>query len=122
MELALFYGPSSGKETQGEKLLLQILDNCSGGEEAVAAQASAMLGDLYRNQNKYKEAAKEFLRSAELYLKTDRSFDEDAATALYRGAESFDVAGMKSDAKAVAQKLLQLFPESRWAQAGKIFL
>ena len=122
VELALFYGPSSGKETQGEKLLLQILDNCSGGEEAVAAQASAMLGDLYRNQNKYKEAAKEFLRSAELYLKTDRSFDEDAATALYRGAESFDVAGMKSDAKAVAQKLLQLFPESRWAQAGKIFL
>ena len=122
VELALFYGSSSGKETQGEKLLLQILDNCSGGEEAVAAQASAMLGDLYRNQNKYKEAAKEFLRSAELYLKTDRSFDEDAATALYRGAESFDVAGMKSDAKAVAQKLLQLFPESQWAQAGKIFL
>lgn len=122
VELALFYGPSSGKETQGEKLLLQILDNCSGGEEVVAAQASSMLGDLYRNQSKYKEAAKEFLRSAELYLKTGKSFDENAATALYRGAESFDVAGMKSDSTAVAQELMQLFPESQWAQAAKIFL
>ena len=50
------------------------------------------------------------------------SLQEEAASALYRGAESFDVAGMVADSQAVARQLASLFPQSPWTKAAQIFL
>ena len=122
LELAHFYANSIGQETEGEALLLQILEHRGAGEETVAAQASYLLGDLYRNQDRYREAAGLFLQAAQLYLEIGGLHSEDAAAALYRGAESFDVAGMQADAQSVARQLSSLFPQSPWTTAAQIFL
>lgn len=121
LELAHFYVNSFGNEGEGEQLLLQILEYREAGEELVAAGAAALLGDLYRGQNRYQEAAHYFLQAAQVYLEMG-SLQEEAASALYRGAESFDVAGMAADSQAVARQLASLFPQSPWTKAAQIFL
>ncbi len=121
LELAHFYVNSAGGEDEGERLLLQLLEHLGAGEECIAAGASSLLGNLYRGQNRYREAALYFLQAAQLYLEMG-SLQEEAAAALYRGAESFDIAGMAADSRAVALQLSTLFPQSSWAKAAQIFL
>ena len=121
LELAHFYVNSFGNEGEGEQLLLQILERGGAGEEQVAAGAASLLGNLYRGQNRYQEAAQYFLQAAQIYLELG-NLQEEAATALYRGAESFDVAGMTADSQAVARQLASLFPQSSWTKAAQIFL
>ena len=121
LELAHFYVNSFGNEGEGEQLLLQILERGGAGEEQVAAGAASLLGNLYRGQNRYQEAAQYFLQAAQIYLELG-NLQEEAATALYRGAESFDVAGMSADSQAVARQLASLFPQSSWTKAAQIFL
>lgn len=121
LELAHFYVNDFDGTDEGEMLLLQILEQCGVGEEAVAAGATSLLGDLYRSQNRYQEAAGYFLQAAQSYLAMG-DLHEEAAAALYRGAESFDAAGMTADSRAVAHQLATLFPKSPWTRAAKIFL
>ena len=121
LELAHFYVNAFDGTAEGEELLLQILEECGAGEEAVAAGATSLLGDLYRGQNRYQEAAGYFLQAAQSYLAMG-NLQEEAASALYRGAESFDAAGMTADSRAVAHRLVALFPKSPWTRAVKIFL
>ncbi|MBO5690895.1 MAG: tetratricopeptide repeat protein, partial [Spirochaetaceae bacterium] len=121
LELAHFYVNDFEGADEGEMLLLKILEQCGAGEEAVAAGATLLLGDLYRGQNRYQEAAGYFLQAAQSYLAMG-NLQEEAASALYRGAESFDAAGMTADSRAVAHRLAALFPKSPWTRAAKIFL
>lgn len=121
LELAHFYVNSADGEDAGEILLLQLLEHIETGEEDIAAGAASLLGKLYRGQNRYREAAGYFLQAAQLYLEMG-SLQEEAAAALYRGAESFDVAGMAADSQAVALQLSTLFPQSPWTKAAQIFL
>lgn len=121
LELAHFYVNSADSEDEGEGLLLQLLEHLGSGEEYIAAGATSLLGNLYRGQNRYREAAGYFLQAAQLYLEMG-GCQEAAAAALYRGAESFDIAGMTADSQAVALQLSTLFPQSPWAQAAQIFL
>lgn len=121
LELAHFYVNDFDGTDEGEMLLLRILEQCGVGEEAVAAGATSLLGDLYRSQNRYQEAAGYFLQAAQSYLAMG-DLHEEAAAALYRGAESFDAAGMTADSRAVAHQLATLFPKSPWTRAAKIFL
>lgn len=121
LELAHFYVNDFEGTNEGEMLLLQILEQCGAGEEVVAAGATSLLGDLYRGQNRYQEAAGYFLQAAQSYLAMG-NLQEEAASALYRGAESFDAAGMTADSRAVAHRLATLFPKSPWTRAAKIFL
>lgn len=98
------------------------------GEEEVAAQGSYLLADLYRQAGRYRESAQLFLVSARFFLLAGNGTEgggdagEAAAAALYRGAESFDVAGLRADCRAVAHQLESLFPQSRWTSAVRIFL
>lgn len=98
------------------------------GEEELVAQGSYLLADLYRQEGRYRESAQLFLVSARFFLLADNGTEEGgdageaAAAALYRGAESFDVAGLRADCRAVAHQLESLFPQSRWTSAVRIFL
>ncbi len=138
LELARLYLASPDGEEQAEAVLgalLSALGIAGGkaelveslvplGEEDVAASGSFLLADAYRRAGRYQEAGSLFLQAARFFLKAGRepSEWESAASALYRGAESFDVAGMKSDSQAVARQLSALFPASPWTEAARIFL
>lgn len=152
VKLAARYLSSGQEITAAERILLQLLDSLGlqsdqiaggrggsgleltaagemprkwAGEEEVAAQGSYLLADLYRQEGRYRESAQLFLASARFFLLADNGGDdagEAAAAALYRGAESFDVAGLRADCRAVALQLESLFPLSRWTQAARIFL
>lgn len=152
VELAARYRSSGQEITAAERMLLQLLDSLGlqadhiaggkddsgleltavgeiprkwAGEEAVAAKATYLLADLYRQEGRYQESAQLFLVSARFFLLADNGGDdagEAAAAALYRGAESFDVAGLRADCRAVALQLESLFPRSRWTQAARLFL
>ncbi len=140
LELARLYLASPGGEEQAEAVLADVLSalGIAGGkvglalveslvpfgEEDVAASGSFLLADVYRRAERYQEAGRLFLQAARFFLKAGRepSEWESAASALYRGAESFDVAGMKSDSQEVARQLSALFPASPWTEAARIFL
>lgn len=143
VELAKLYLESSGEEALAESLLeaifaamgigtsedfdqkLERLETLiPRGEEETAAQGFFLLAHIHRQKEGYRQAAQLFLQAAQLYLIAGDTdfFQDSAAAALYRGAESFDVAGMKGDSRAVAQQLASLFPQSTWTQAAQIFL
>ena len=147
VQLAARYRSSSQEITAAERILLELLDalglqgdhvadgmdergleQTAAGEEEVAAQGSYLLADLYRQAGRYRESAQLFLVSARFFLLAGNGTEgggdagEAAAAALYRGAESFDVAGLRADCRAVAHQLESLFPQSRWTSAVRIFL
>lgn len=140
LELARLYLASPGGEEQAQAVLADVLSalGIAGGkgdlalveslvpfgEEDVAASGSFLLADAYRRTERYQEAGRLFLQAARFFLKAGRepSERESAAAALYRGAESFDVAGMRADSQEVARQLSALFPASPWTEAARIFL
>lgn len=118
-ELALLYAENSDTTFDAVRLSEQILplqekNNKNGSESLYIAQNAEILGNAYKIQQKNKQSAEMFLKSAKFYRSCGK--DEDSAGAMYGAYDAFLAAGMKSDANATADQLKKLYPSSRQAK------
>ena len=90
--------------------------NVLSGEQFDSARNGEFLADYFRLNNDAKQAATLYLKAAENYRISSTS-SERSVTCLYSAAESFAAAGLYGDARATADLLKQLYPESRQAQS-----
>lgn len=121
-ELAVLYAESAEFSTDAVRLAEQILplqekNNKDDSESLYAAQNSEILGHAYKTQQKNKQSAEMFLKSAKFYRICGKN--DEAASAMYGAYDAFLAAGMKADANATAKQLKELYPSSRQAKNVK---
>ena len=96
---------------------LQEKNNKNDSESLYAAQNSEILGHAYKSQQKNKQSAEMFLKSAKFYRICGKN--DEATSAMYSAYDAFLAAGMKADANATAKQLKELYPSSRQAKNVK---
>ncbi|MCQ2575265.1 MAG: tetratricopeptide repeat protein [Treponema sp.] len=116
-ELVKLYAEEGSTESMqqavalAEKLL--SLQNTEEEMEYGAANGD-FAGEYYYHQGNHKKAADLWLKAAEYYRASGKN--SKSAEVLYSAADSFISAGLKSDAQATAQLLINLYPETVQAQ------
>lgn len=120
-ELAVLYAENSQFSADAVKLaetLLPLQEKSKNESESLyAAQNSEILGQAYKIQQKNRQSAEMFLKSAKFYRICGRN--SEAAGAMYGAYDAFLAAGMKADANATAKQLKELYPSSRQAKNVK---
>lgn len=118
LELARIYIYKSGSKQNQAPALLDDLIAKQADDPSVAARAQYYYGEYYYRKNDLKRAANEFLKTA-----TVNPEDRDlVAQAMYRAAEMTKLAGNISEARALVDKLEELFPSSQWVESGRKLL
>jgi TolA-binding protein len=100
----------ANKLKEAKDLFLYSLNN-----NHLPATSSFYLGEIAYKQKNYKEALGYYKKSINLYPKKT-SF---TAKLLYHTGVSFEKLGMKKQAKLTFQKLIQDFPDSKYAKLAK---
>lgn len=120
-ELAILYAESTQFSADAVKLAEQLLPlqekSKNDSESLYAAQNSEILGQAYKSQQKNRQSAEMFLKSAKFYRICGKN--DEAAGAMYGAYDAFLAAGMKADANATAKQLKELYPSSRQAKNVK---
>ncbi len=120
-ELAILYAESTQFSADAVKLAEQLLSlqekSKNDSESLYAAQNSEILGQAYKSQQKNRQSAEMFLKSAKFYRICGKN--DEAAGAMYGTYDAFLAAGMKADANATAKQLKELYPSSRQAKNVK---
>lgn len=120
-ELAILYAESTQFSADAVKLAEQLLSlqekSKNDSESLYAAQNSEILGQAYKSQQKNRQSAEMFLKSAKFYRICGKN--DEAAGAMYGAYDAFLAAGMKADANATAKQLKELYPSSRQAKNVK---
>lgn len=121
-ELAVLYAEYPGTSFEAIRLAEQLLplqekNGKNDSETLYAAQNAEILGHGYKSQQKNRQSAEMFLKSAKFYRTCGKN--EEAAAAMYGAYDSFLAAGMKGDANATARQLKELYPASRQAKNVK---
>ncbi len=120
-ELAILYAESTQFSADAVKLAEQLLSlqekSKNDSESLYAAQNSEILGQAYKSQQKNRQSAEMFLKSAKFYRICGKN--DEAVGAMYGAYDAFLAAGMKADANATAKQLKELYPSSRQAKNVK---
>lgn len=121
VELAMLYAASPVYAEEGVALVQELLAAVTPVQESerkTAADINRLSAEFNRNAGSFTEAGRQFLKAAELYA----AFDTDqAASALYRAAESFDADGKTADARDIAVQMELQYPDSAWTAAAAEF-
>ena len=121
VELAMLYAASPVYAEEGVALVQELLAAVTPVQESerkTAADINRLSAEFNRNAGSFTEAGRQFLKAAELYA----AFDTDqAASALYRAAESFDADGKTADARDIAVQMELQYPDSAWTVAAAEF-
>lgn len=121
VELAMLYAASPAYIEEGVALVQELLAAVTPVQESerkTAADINRLSAEFNRNAGSFTEAGRQFLKAAELYA----AFDTDqAASALYRAAESFDADGKTADARDIAVQMELQYPDSAWTAAAAEF-
>ena len=113
LELArLYIYDESGKLGLAREVLMTLLD-------AGDRRAHFLLGEYYERMDNPEQAAGAFLEAA---VAGTGDGSTDTATALYRAAVAMDMAGHKSDVRAIVQRLENNFPGSPWTDRARELL
>ena len=84
-------------------------------EKILLAENSKVIANIYRKENKNKDSALYYLQAAENF-RSNKDFSTQAAECLYSAVEAFVANGDLGDAKATAQLLIELYPQTRQAK------
>ena len=84
-------------------------------EKILLAENSKVIANIYRKENKNKDSALLYLQAAENF-RSNKDFSTQAAECLYSAVEAFVANGDEGDAKATAQLLIELYPQTRQAK------
>jgi TolA-binding protein len=115
IELARLYLNEQEKYEQAYDLLKEVI--LFTDDKETHADAQYLLGEYYYREDQYISAGNEFLKAA-MINPSDRDL---IASSLFRAAEMMKYAGMKSDVRALVQRLEDNFPDSQWtAEARKL--
>ncbi|MCQ2591900.1 MAG: hypothetical protein MJ188_03880 [Treponema sp.] len=113
-----FYDSSDKRAfSLAEKLFaLQIEEIKKGSDEKLyAAQNAEYLAKYYEGEGKSQIAADMYLKAAEYYRGTEEDSRKSAAM-LYSAVGAFMASNLRGDAKATAELLIKLYPETKQAQ------
>ena len=120
-ELALTYSEVQSDWDEAEKISLEIIKNLkkeeNPEESLLLGKNYTVLGKIHRGQGKNQKSAEEYLEATVGFRKA--GMNEEAARSLYSAAEAFDAAGKKGDAKATAETLKQLYPDSIYVKEAE---
>ena len=112
-ELVQLYAQHDDKE-KALSLALELLETQKDGDEMYyAAQNADFVADYYYNLQQSQKAAEYYLKAAEYYRASGQDKDDKAAAALYSAVDSFVSAGLKGDAREIANLLIELYPETK---------
>lgn len=117
-QLVQLYGTTDSSEDSDRALSLafELMEKQVAPDELIyAAENAEYIAKYYRNLEKNQKAAEMYLKAAE-YYRTNAAESVKAASALYSAAEAFVAAELKADAKATADLLIQLYPDSKQAE------
>ena len=120
-ELALTYSEVQSDWDEAEKISFEIIKNLkkeeNPEESLLLGKNYTVLGKIHRGQGKNQKSAEEYLEATVGFRKA--GMNEEAARSLYSAAEAFDAAGKKGDAKATAETLKQLYPDSIYVKEAE---
>ena len=114
-ELVKLYGESYETQSTAYGLAVELLENQKEADEfTYAAENAEFAGDYCRSIQENKKAADFYLKAAQLYRSVQNS--NKAAAVLYSATEAFAAAELNIDAKETADLLIELYPDSNYAQ------
>ena len=117
IELSALYISMGGSDLKPAiSMLRQVAEHKADDAEA-AADAQFYIGEYYYRQNNFTEAVKAFITAAGI----NPADKDSSARALYRAADTAVLAGSRSDAVQLIQRLKNYYPGTEWAvEADKL--
>lgn len=111
--VTLYY--ENGFETEAVTLAeeLTAVQATHDDELSLAGKNADFLGEQYSKRGDFKKAASTWLKAAE-YYRSSGNFT-DGAKVMYQSADAFYSAGMTGDAAAVGKMLIEIYPDSVYA-------
>ena len=114
-ELVRLYMRNPETENQGIELARSLceIQKKSDSELDLFAQNISLVAEYQRKNGDYRNSARNYLEAATAFRSLGNS--EKAAESLYSGAEAFNAAKLKGDARETAKTLKELYPQSHYA-------